>query len=349
MFLTIENGFADRPMEVDPLIIRRIIRAYKLSKEAQKDAGEEYQVGYMWLPIYEGFMNEIMTALSSEDEAAVAKIYSNFFREKCSIGLHGMPVDMFQNYFSGTITDEHKGLYTADLMHRFNIWLTSIGKTMPITALNAPDVGNPYGCFIDGNFYRAGSDYQHYYATMIGRLVRGKQHQFALEIGGGFGGLAYFLVRDHPDLTYIDVDLPENMALASIFLLSGSPGKNIALYGEVDLENDDLSQYDAVLLPNFAIQQIKDNSIDLCFNSYSLSEMPMTTVSNYMAHFNRISSKFIYHINHTSVGGIKADEFAVDYDKFELISRAPAMWGQACNPLMDEYEFLYKAKQVSFS
>ena len=71
MFLTIENGFADRPMEVDPLIIRRIIRAYKLSKEAQKDAGEEYQVGYMWLPIYEGFMNEIMTALSSEDEAAV--------------------------------------------------------------------------------------------------------------------------------------------------------------------------------------------------------------------------------------------------------------------------------------
>ena len=157
------------------------------------------------------------------------------------------------------------------------------------------------------------------------------------------------VVRDHPDLTYIDVDLPENMALASFFLLSGSPGKNIALYGEVDLENDDLSQYDAVLLPNFAIQQIKDNSIDLCFNSYSLSEMPMTTVSNYMAHFNRISSKFIYHINHTSVGGIKADEFAVDYDKFELISRAPAMWGQACNPLMDEYEFLYKAKQVSFS
>ena len=156
MFLTIENGFADRPMEVDPLIIRRIIRAYKLSKEAQKDAGEEYQVGYMWLPIYEGFMNEIMTALSSEDEAAVAKIYSNFFREKCSIGLHGMPVDMFQNYFSGTITDEHKGLYTADLMHRFNIWLTSIGKTMPITALNAPDVGNPYGCFIDGNFYQIG-------------------------------------------------------------------------------------------------------------------------------------------------------------------------------------------------
>lgn len=348
MLLSIENGFANREMEVDPQIIRRIIKAYNLSKAAQKNAGEAYQVGYMWLPIYEGFMKEIMAALSSENVEAVSKIYRNFFREPCSVGLHGMPVDMFKDYFSGHITDDNKGKYVADLMHRFNIWLTSIGKTMPLSALKAPDVGNPYGCFIDGEFYRAGCDYQHYYATMISRLVRGPKHQFVLEIGGGFGGLAYFMVRDNPGLTYIDVDLPENMALASFFLLSGAPDKKIGLYGEVNLQTDDLSQYDALILPNFAIQEIKDNAIDLCFNSYSLSEMPMPTVTNYMSHFNRISSKFIYHINHTSVGGIKADDFAVDYNKFELISRAPALWGEACNPKMDEYEFLYKAKNLSF-
>lgn len=348
MLLTIDEGFADRKMEVNYAHIKRIIRAYNLSKAAQKNAGEEYQVGYMWLPIYEGFMKEIMAALSSEDEVAVANIYKNFFRERCSIGLHGMPVDMFKDYFSGHISDENRGKYLEDLMHRFGTWLTSIGKTMPITALKAPDVGNPYGCFIDGNFYRAGCDYQHYYATMIGRLVRSKQHTFALEIGGGFGGMAYYLVRDNPGLTYIDMDLPENMALAAFFLLSGCPDKKIALYGEVNLATDDLSQYDAVMLPNFALKEIKDNSIDLCFNSYSLSEMPMNTVAAYMGHFNRISSKFIYHINHTTVGSSKADEFAIDYEKFELISRAPAIWGKACNPLMDEYEFLYKNKNLSF-
>jgi putative sugar O-methyltransferase len=301
MLLSIENGFAQRPMQVDNTIIKRIIKAYNLSKAAQKEAGEDYQVGYMWLPIYEGFMKEIMAALSSGDEAAVARIYGNFFREPCSLGLHGMPVDMFKDYFSGNITEENQGKYIADLMHRFTIWLTSIGKSMPITALNAPDVGNPYGCFIDGNFYRAGCDYQHYYATMISRLVQGKGHKFTLEIGGGFGGLAYFMVRDNPDMTYIDLDLPENMALAAFFLLSGCPDKKIGLFGEVDLKSDDLSSYDALVLPNFAIQDFKDNSIDLVFNSYSLSEMPMTTVANYMGHFNRISKKFIYHINHTSI------------------------------------------------
>ena len=348
MLLSIENGFSNRKMKVDDQIIRRIIKAYNLSKAKQKKMSEDYQVGYMWLPIYEGFMKEIMAALSSENHEAVSKIYSNFFREPCSIGLHGMPCDMFADYFTGSITEDAKGRYVADLMHRFNIWIDSIGKTMPITVLNAPDIGNPYGCFIDGNFYRAGCDYQHYYATMISRLVRSPKHKFVLEIGGGFGGLAYFIVRDNPGLTYIDVDLPENMALAAFFLLSGSPDKKIALYGEVDLAKDDLSQYDALILPNFAIQEIRDNAIDLCFNSYSLSEMPMTTVKNYMGHFNRISSKFIYHINHTSVGGIKADDFAVDYTKFELISRAPALWNESRNTEMDEYEFLYKTKNLSF-
>ena len=105
MLLSIENGFSDRKMAVDNQIIKRIIKAYNLSKVAQKNCTEEYQVGYMWLPIYEGFMKEIMAALSSENDEAVAKIYSNFFREHCSIGLHGMPCNMFTDYFNGSITE----------------------------------------------------------------------------------------------------------------------------------------------------------------------------------------------------------------------------------------------------
>lgn len=348
MYLTADNGFDDHNVEVDLKIIRRVINSYNKAKTNQKNSAEEYQVSYMWLPIYEGYMKEVIAALTSENEAEVAKIYGNFFREPCSVGLHGMPVDMASTYFSGDISEENKGLYTDDLMHRFTIWINSIGKSCPLSALDSPVIGNPYGCYIDGKFFRTGVDYQHYYATMISRLVRSHSHKFVLELGGGFGGLAHFLIRDNVNLTYIDVDLPENMALSAFYLLSAFPDKKIALFGEVDLKTEDLSQFDALVLPNFAIQDVKRNSVDLAFNSYSLAEMSANTVANYVNHLSRISSKFIYHINHTKNSAVKADNFGFDSKKFELISRAPALWNMARNNQMDEFEYIYKASNLSF-
>lgn len=348
MFLSIENAFIDRPGEVDPHVIARVIAAYNKSKAVQKDAPEVYQVSHMWLAIYQRYMGEVMDVMARGDAAALTRIYGNFFRDRCTIGIHGMPVDMETTYFSGNVSDEAAGKYVADIMHRMQIWLNTIGKTHGLEALHTPLVGNPYGYYVDGVFYRAGVDYQHYYATIIGRLVRSPEPQVVLELGGGFGGLGHFLVRDNPDLTYVDVDLPENMALTAFYLLSAFPDKKIALYGELDLTTADLRDYDAVVLPNFAIEQLKDNAIDLCFNSYSLAEMSLDTVANYVGQFNRIASKFIYHINHTRIQPVLADNFPIDYDKFELISRAPASWNLANNKDMDEYEFLYKSKHLSF-
>lgn len=348
MFLTVENGFAERKADVDSRIIDRVVTSYNKSKAVQKDAPEEYQVSHMWLPIYQGYMDKVMAAMARGDNAEIARIYGNFFRESCSIGIHGMPVDMETTYFSGNVTEEAKGLYLADIMHRMQIWLDSIGKTHALEALETPVVGNPYGFYIDGRFLRAGVDYQHYYATIIARLIRGDQRKAVLELGGGFGGLGHFLMRDNADLTYIDVDLPENMALTAFYLLSAFPEKNIALYGELDLASADLGRYDAVVLPNFALPELKDDSVDLAFNSYSLAEMSLNNVANYVGHFNRISSKFIYHVNHTRIPPVRADDFPFDFNKFELISRAPALWNMARNADMDEFEYLYKAKNLSF-
>jgi putative sugar O-methyltransferase len=349
MHLSVDNGFVDRKVDVDVNVINRVIKSYNFAKSLHKTASDVYQVGYMWLPIYQQCMQTVMAALSSEDHAKVANIYGNFFRESCTIGLHGMPVDMQTCYFSGNISEQNKGLYIADLMHRFSIWINSIGKSCPFEALATPDIGNPYGCYIDGKFYRAGVDYQHYYATIISRLTRSKKHRSVLELGGGFGGLAYFLIRDNPDITYIDADLPENMAVTAFHLLSAFPDKKIALFGEIDLKTADLSAFDAILIPNFAVEDLADNSVDLAFNSYSLAEMSPNTISNYAQHFSRISSKFIYHINHTSVSAVSADDFNFDLMKFELISRAPALWNLARNKDMDEYEYIYKAKTLNFS
>ncbi|MBJ7309768.1 putative sugar O-methyltransferase [Rugamonas sp. CCM 8940] len=348
MLLIVDNGFIDRKMEVDGKIIDRVIASYNKAKAVQKDAAEEYQVSHMWLPIYQGYMGKVMEVMASGDAAELARIYGNFFRETCSIGIHGMPVDMESTYFSGNVSEDAKGKYIADIMHRMQIWLDSIGKTHSLDALQTPQVGNPYGFEIDGKFFRAGVDYQHYYATIISRLIRGEGHTAVLELGGGFGGLGHFLMRDNSNFTYIDVDLPENMALSAFYLLSCFPDKKIALYGEIDLATADLSRYDGVVLPNFALAELKDDSVDLAFNSYSLAEMSLNNVANYVQQFSRLASKFIYHVNHTRIPPVRADDFAFDFDKFELISRAPALWNLARNKDMDEYEYLYKSKRLSF-
>lgn len=350
MILSIENSFENREGNVESSqIFERIIAAYNKSKMIQQTSSAVYQVSNDWIPIYDQHMGQIMEALSQHDVPGLKKIYNNFFRHSCSVGLHGLPVDMFQHYFSGNVTAEYQKLYMDDLLHRIRLWLETMETSCPLTDLTSPNLGNPYGCQIDGVFIRAGSDYQHYYATIIGRLIRSPEHKAVLELGAGFGGMAYYLLRDNDNLTYIDVDLPENAALTSFYLLSAFPEKKIALYGEIDLASDDVNNYDAVILPNFALKQLKSGSVDLAFNSYSLAEMSRETINNYINEFNRVCNKFIFHVNHNKVSLVKADEFPIDKNKFELVFRAPALWNMARNAEMDEFEYLYKNKQMTFT
>ena len=320
----------------------RIVDSYNKAKEVQIKSPRYYQVSNEWLPVYEKYMGSIMSAMKAKDVDKVMGIYNNFMRDNCSVGLHGLPVDMFKHYFSGNITKKYKKLFVEDSLYRFNLWRKSIGKALGVGALDAPLIGNPYGFYIDGKFIRAGADYHHYYATIISRLIRGGGRKSVMELGGGYGGMAYYLMRDNSDITFIDFDLPENLALASFYLMSAFPDKKIALFGEVDLLAEDLKQFDAVMMPNFEIDRISDGSVDLVFNSYSLAEMDSETIANYINNFNRTASKCIFHGNHTRNCLVSADVFGIDTGKFDLLYRAPALWNMARNIDMDEYDYLYK-------
>jgi putative sugar O-methyltransferase len=345
----IEKGFANRINDVlDNNIFERIIESYNKAKLKQSESEDLYQVSNEWVSIYTHYMNEIIQALTTRSIDKVKSIYNNFFREYCSVGLHGLPVDMPKHYFSGDITDTYKTLFLNDFLHRLELWNTTIGKSFEINSLESPDIGNPYGMYVADKFIKTGSDYLHYYATMISRILRGNDRKIVLELGGGYGGMAFYLIRDNKDITYLDFDLPENLALTSFYLMSAFPDKRIALYGEVDLSSVTIKEYDIILMPNFEISKIKNDTIDLIFNSYSLAEMSREAVSNYIDNFNRIANKFIFHINHTRSTVIKSDDFNIDLNKFELLYRAPALWNLARNKEMDEFEYLFKNKHLTF-
>ena len=73
-----------------------------------------------------------------------------------------------------------------------------------------------------------------------------------VEIGGGFGGLAYHLLRCRPDVTYIGLDLPEYLLIQSYYLSCTFPDKRILVY-QADgpaIDAATLDGYDVLLLPN---------------------------------------------------------------------------------------------------
>jgi len=327
----------------DLVILKRIIAAYKKAKVKQKSAGEAFNVSNEWLSIYERNLGPVMKALLSENVAELQRMYQNFFRDPCSTGLLGLPINIPNVFTGGVIKQRFREYILCDVLHRYDLWKKRTGNKYSATVLSAPLVGNPYGYTMDGIFIRGGADYQHYYAHAIAELVGSSEKQLVVELGGGFGGLAYYLVRDNPQVTYVDFDLPEATALASYYLMRSLPDVPIRLYGEVELSPAALAAPGFVLMPSFEILKMPSKSAAVSFNSYSLAEMSPAATRVYLDQITRVTNGYFLHVNHNKNAVLSADKFGVEERGFRLINRELAGWTLGINPQSDEYEYLYRA------
>ncbi len=325
----------------DSGILKRIVLSYGKAKIAQKKAPVAYQVGNEWLPIYNHNLREVMDALATRNVDGLAAMYRNFFRDQCSTGLVGLPVNMKKRYLSGKISKRDQRLYLYDVLCRYKLWKSLIGDGYSVHNLVSSPIGNPFGFELDGVFVPHGSDYLHYYATAVNRLARKQKSAVVMELGGGYGGMAYFLLRDSTETAYVDFDLPENLALTAYYLLRAFPALKVVLYGEEELSGDTLHNYRIVLMPNFEIAKLPRDSVDVVFNSYSLAEMSAEAIDEYIKHMTRISRKYFMHVNHMTSSLVKADDFGIERYGYELLHRKPALWNRGRKLVVDEYEFLY--------
>jgi putative sugar O-methyltransferase len=345
--INIEKCFVDHYQKTsNKEIIDRIISAYNKSKAIQKTLPEAYQVGNEWIVVYKHYMNEIIDALENKDSDKVNTIYENFMRHDCSTGLHGLPINMVSTYVNRKITKLDKEIYLFDVVHRFAHWKKLTENKFTSKDLFMPNYGNPYGYYENNNFIRTGAEYLHYYSELIKNLIKKNENRkYIVELGGGYGGLGYFLNKNISNLTYIDFDLPENMALTAYYLMSCFPDKKVLLFGEETFDLEATERYDIIIMPNFELSKLNDNKIDLVFNSYSLAEMSTETINTYIPELVRSCKDYILHINHTRISkSLKADDFGIDENKFELISKSPALWNLGRNINMDEFEYLYQKK-----
>ncbi|WP_183435141.1 putative sugar O-methyltransferase [Methylobacterium sp. R2-1] len=145
--------------------------------------------------------------------------------------------------------------------------------------LTFPDVGAPFGVPFGAGILPEHAFSHAYAAWRIGQLGDLSR---VVEIGGGFGGLAWFMRGT--GRRYTILDLPFTNVLQGWFLLKA--GLDVSLAGEAEAA--------IRVLPWWEIE--RDESYDLAVNQDSLPEMPPETAAMYIARIRAIAPLF-YSIN----------------------------------------------------
>ncbi|MGH9332312.1 MAG: putative sugar O-methyltransferase, partial [Vicinamibacteria bacterium] len=126
--------------------------------------------------------------------------------------------------------------------------------------------------------------------------------EVAVDIGGGFGGLARLLKSAHPRLKLVLLDLPEVSAIQTYFLKTAfASAKLLTLRDVRDVDPLDPAslEFDFLVLPGQLIERLVPRSFELVINTRSMMEMDSKTVSFYLDHIQQKlrSGGFFYCLN----------------------------------------------------
>jgi putative sugar O-methyltransferase len=344
---TVTQGFrAHEPFPgPDAALLQRICNAYSLATERQQGADAKYAPTAWWQEHRKLTLEPVLQALRSHDLDALQAMYRNFFRDDCATGL--VPVQRIKGgYLDEVITDFHRRLYLFDALFRLDYWKAQTDGRYGLRDLAGPSVGNPFGVMLEDTLVRTGSEYQHYCAHRIAGLLPEGTATVA-EIGGGFGGMAYYLLRDRPATTYIDFDVPESIALTSYYLLKAFPQRKIVLYGEAELTGETIAQADMLLMPISGIAELPSGSVDLSFSSHAISDLSPALMAEYLNDIARFTRNYFLYIGNSDSTTVIARAGAGNgRATFTALDRRSSDWNRHIAPKADHVEVLYRMTQA---
>jgi hypothetical protein len=332
-------GFASR-QDIDTddtAVLNRICAAYKATVE--HPSRSEYRATGWWQQIRERSLGPVRQALLTHDIAAVRRMYSNFFRDPCSAGLAGVPYGMTGVYFGGKMTDLHRRFYLADILYRLDYWQRETEGRFCVQDLAIPRIGNPFGVCLEDTLVSTRAEFHHRYADRVAGLLESR-FSTVVEIGGGFGAMAYYLLRDRPETKYLDFDLPESIALATYYLLKAFPQKEFLLFGEAPLTSEAIANADVVLMPLFAMNSLPTASTDLTFSSHSMTDIEAGDLATYLEIIHRVTRDLFLFVGAAPLPkapGVHGDEGGL----LHLEARRKVDWSVHRLPEAAETEELY--------
>jgi putative sugar O-methyltransferase len=258
-------------------------------------------------------------------------MYQDFYRDPCAKGL----VDWPRNSASTREQFEEAELRNMhnETLNRIGCWRHHTESRYPVSALKSPDIGNPFGAWIEGTFVVTRAEYHHACACRIAELRRADGR--VVELGGGYGAMAYYLIRTSTTMQYIDFDLPESLALAAYYLGKAFPNRKLVLCGE---EGDGLENVPAsaiVLLPPWRMPWLTDKSIDVSFSSHLLCDLHPVAQVRYLAEIARFTKGLLV------TCGREDNAFAEVVERhFHVMERRRTAWHLYRDPMAIECEQL---------
>jgi len=333
----LNDGLSDREEktidnEHHKKVIKRIVSSYHSAKTDQAKATLPYKPGGAWKEDIEERRAEYLKTLNAKDFNGLSTLLRNLFRNNGVAGLwtHGYYDDIHNANHTKRktfINDVLQDYYTVvDFFDDFEV-----------SNLKFPSVGNPWGYVIKETLVLPTACRHYYYARHVHNLLEDVDIPVVCEIGGGFGGFAYYLLSSNKEAKYINFDLPEVLLIAQYFLMSAFPDKNFLLYGENgqnDISDEAINKHDVILMPNFALPNVADRAVDLFINTGSLSEMDYHTVEEYITQITRITKRYFFHENSDrpslNTGGhveVVSSKFPIPNDIFKRIYKSNSLWG----------------------
>lgn len=295
---SVKRGFENHLSEVPAAnaeymnIFPRLINAYTKAKADQENVDQPYRVGIKWQREIDMSCVQLVDTIRDKDTGKLQALLENFHREHISLGLQG------NAEWANMNKPLYKYLFVNTWYKFYNLYEELAGSQPKLTY---PMVGNPAGLYHEGQVIPFHAIRFHYSATEMLSLLADTNHPVICEIGSGLGGQAHaVLSNSRRAITYILLDIPEVLIVASYFLMAALPEKRFLLYEEGRLDANKLNQYDVILMPNFALPRLGDETVDMFFNNSSFSEMDSETVKEYLRQIERICKRYLMHINHNT-------------------------------------------------
>jgi hypothetical protein len=283
-----------RPVsEEDVALCQRLVNAYAVAQaEAPTQSG-------MWgQELFQDRQRELLRALRGQDASALAERMASLFRSDFVLGMAGGSQGLAQTPIAKRVTRlsilgkfvslaESQAAARVENPEQGEIGLAFVDGIEALmartesavgTALNFPDVGAAYGIGLAGRLITHETPDQVYGAIRLRDAMRTYLPErpaplHVVEIGGGYGGMAYWLLQIL-DARYTIVDLPVVNVIQGYFLSQALGVDQVSLHGEPAKR--------VSITPTHALAGIP-SGFDVLANKDSLPEIPESDAVNYLA------------------------------------------------------------------
>jgi hypothetical protein len=341
------------PAPEDHAVVQRIFEAYLRMKEAEVDAPPEYRPASIWEHQFERSYAPLHEALRRQDVDPFHYFLANFgaWRDYTGITWSTLHAD-------ATSWVRKRALENNTYLPLLVLWEWFYSSRKPVTALDFPRFGNQVGAFIDGQTFVTISSFpMQVYGSLLAGLMRAKpERPVVAELGAGYGNLAYYLISQLKNATYIAFDLPETLCTAAYFLMKTFPERKALLYGEADYDQARHSSFDLIFMPSYSIESVGTKSVDVFLNYASLGEMTADAAANYLRFITR-AAEYFFHVNHDRTAniyddgsrGLLAHEYPVAEEEFQVVWRYPELFVSMLSGSLDldadSFAHLYRRRE----